>query len=84
VVPETKTVTVWPLWTRPSAILCLTTMITPVLQARRWTRTGSAEGRGGGPEDTRFSAALPNSAGTGSYRGSGQSGQCSVIFATCT
>jgi hypothetical protein len=24
-------------------------MITPVLLARRWTRTGSIEGRGGGP-----------------------------------
>jgi hypothetical protein len=49
VVWETSTVTVWCLWMRPRAIFCPTTMITPVLLARRWTRTGSAEGRGGGP-----------------------------------
>lgn len=33
----------------PRAIFCPTTMIAPVLLARRWTRTGSADGRGGGP-----------------------------------
>jgi hypothetical protein len=31
------------------ALLCPTTVITPVLLARRWTVTGSDDGRGGGP-----------------------------------
>ena len=45
----TWTVTICPAWIRPRAIFCPATMITPVLLARRWTVTGSAEGRGGGP-----------------------------------
>jgi hypothetical protein len=47
VVSETSTVTVWCWW--PRAIFWPTTMITPVLLARRWTRAGSADGRGSGP-----------------------------------
>jgi hypothetical protein len=35
VVSETSTVTVWCWWIRPRAIFCPTTMITPVLLARR-------------------------------------------------
>jgi threonine dehydrogenase-like Zn-dependent dehydrogenase len=34
---------------RPRVIFCLVNMITPVLPARRWTETGSASGRSGGP-----------------------------------
>jgi hypothetical protein len=45
----TWTVTTCPAWIRPRAIFCPATMITPVLLARRWTVTGSVEGRGGGP-----------------------------------
>ena len=45
----TWTVTTWRAWMRPRAIFWPATMMTPVLLARRWTVTGSAEGRGGGP-----------------------------------
>ena len=38
-----------PAWMRPKAGFCPATMITPVAEARRWTRTGPAEGWGGGP-----------------------------------
>ena len=51
VASETSTVTVWCLCIRPRAIFCPTTMITPVLLARCWTRIGSAHGRGGAPAD---------------------------------
>jgi hypothetical protein len=45
----TWTVTTWPAWMRPRAIFCPAIMMTPVLLARRWAVTGSADGRGGGP-----------------------------------
>jgi hypothetical protein len=44
----TSPVTVWCLWMRPRAIFCPTTMITPMLLARRCTGTGSGAGRMGG------------------------------------
>ena len=43
----TWTVTICPAWMRPKALFC-PIMITPVLLARRWTVTGSDDGRGGG------------------------------------
>ncbi len=49
VVSETRTVRVWCLWMRPRTMFCPTTMITPVLLARRWTRISSAHGHGGTP-----------------------------------
>ena len=45
----TWTVMIWRAWMRPRAIFCPAIMMTPVLLATRWTVTGSAEGRGGGP-----------------------------------
>src|SRR5262249_23084001 len=45
----TWTVTICQAWMRPRAIFCPATMMMPVLLARRWAVTGSAEGRGGGP-----------------------------------
>ena len=63
VVSETSTAPVWCWWMRPRAIFYPTTMITPVLLARRWTRTGSAGGRGGGPASvTRKHHLLPGQA----------------------
>ena len=49
VVSETLMVTVWCWWTRPRATFWPQTMTTPVFEARRWTRIGSCDGRGGGP-----------------------------------
>jgi hypothetical protein len=49
VISETSTVTVRYLCSRPSATFWPATMITPVFEARRWTRIGSVEGRGIGP-----------------------------------
>src|SRR5918911_2919295 len=40
--------TVWA-WVRPRESFCLATRMTPLLEARRCTVTGSTEGRGGGP-----------------------------------
>ena len=48
----TWTVTTSPAWMRQRAIFCLATMMTPVLLARRWAVTGSAEGRGRRPGGT--------------------------------
>ena len=68
----TWTVTVRPAWMRPRAIFCPTTMMTPVLLARRWTVTGSAEGRGGGPAGRapRSSRAWSQVSGLGRVRSS--------------
>ena len=49
VVSETWTVTVRWAWTRPRAIFWPQIMITPLFEARRCVRTGSIDGRGGGP-----------------------------------
>lgn len=43
--------TVCPAWVRPRAIFWPQTMISPVAEARRCTRSGSNGGRGGGPAE---------------------------------
>jgi hypothetical protein len=63
VVSETSTVTVCPAWMRLRAAFCPATMITPVAEARRWTRISSAEGHGSG--DGRPGTAQPGDVGCG-------------------
>jgi hypothetical protein len=54
------------------AAFCPATMITPVAEARRWTRIGSVEGRGGGPAGRmpRSRAACAGVSGLGRVRSS--------------
>ena len=72
VVSETATVTVWCACPRPRATFWLATMITPVFEARRCTRTGSVEGLGTGPTGRACCsrAASPGCSGFGRLRSS--------------